>query len=137
MHVCFFLQPKWLQVYPITFKNDESVSSWPSRTERCVVSVRKKYFSWKAKRKKAKRTFLIISKSVIKNIYTIYITILHTPINNKFKMAEKLSELQLLEFKEAFTTFDKVYHNINIAFLLEWTTYYKPRLLNLFLTELK
>ena len=26
-------------------------------------------------------------------------------------MAEKLSELQLLEFKEAFTTFDKVYHN--------------------------
>ena len=30
-------------------------------------------------------------------------------------MAEKLSELQLLEFKEAFTTFDKVYHNINIV----------------------
>ena len=34
----FFLQPKWLQLYPITFKNDESVSSWPSRTERCSFS---------------------------------------------------------------------------------------------------
>ena len=32
-------------------------------------------------------------------------------------MAEKLSELQLLEFKEAFTTFDKVYHNIGINIL--------------------
>ena len=53
-------------------------------------------------------------------------------------MAEKLSELQLLEFKEAFTTFDKVYHNrYKYTYYLEWATYYKPRFLNLFLTELK
>ena len=68
-------------------------------------------FQLKSKKEEGSKAILNISKSVIKNIYTIYITILHTPINNKFKMAEKLSELQLLEFKEAFTTFDKVYYD--------------------------